>query len=90
VTRGFFQKEGVDYEESFSPVIKYTSIRAVIYLASFMGWRIHQMYVKTAFLNGIIEEEMYMEQPRGFEVKWKEYHVMFPSQIFFLETLTNY
>jgi hypothetical protein len=44
-------------------------------LVSFMGWRIHQMDVKTTFLNGIIEEEVYIEQPRGFEVSGKESHV---------------
>jgi hypothetical protein len=65
VVRGFSQREGVDYEETFSPVARYTSIRAVMSLVSFMGWRIHQMDVKTTFLNGIIEEEVYIEQPRG-------------------------
>jgi hypothetical protein len=55
VARGFSQKEGVDYEQTFSLVTRYTSIRAVISLASFIGWRIHQMDAKTTFLNGIIE-----------------------------------
>jgi hypothetical protein len=63
VARGFSQKEGVDYEETFSPVARYTSIRAVISLALVMGWRIHQMDVKTTFLIGVIEEEVYIEQP---------------------------
>jgi hypothetical protein len=67
VARGFSQKEGVDYEESFAPVARYASIREVISIASEMGWRIHQMDVKTAFLNGVIEEEVYIEQPQGFE-----------------------
>jgi hypothetical protein len=75
VVRGFSQKEGVDYEETFAPVTRYTSIRAVMSLVSFMGWRIHQMDVKTTFLNGIIEEEVYIEQPQGFEVNGKESHV---------------
>jgi hypothetical protein len=75
VARGFSQKEGVDYEETFAPVARYTSIRAVMSLVSFMGWRIHQMDVKTTFLNGIIEEEVYIEQPQGFEVNGKESHV---------------
>jgi hypothetical protein len=68
VARGFSQKEGVDYEETFAPVAKCTSIRAVTYLVSFMGWKIHQMDVKTTFINGIIEEEVYIEQPQGSEV----------------------
>jgi hypothetical protein len=75
VARGFFQKEKVDYEETFAPVAKYTSIRTIISLTSFMGWRIHQMDVKTVFLNGIIEEKVYIEKPQGFEVNGKESHV---------------
>jgi hypothetical protein len=59
--RGFSQKEGVDYEEAFSLVARYASIRVVMSLVSFMGWRIHHMVVKTTFLNGIIEEEVYIE-----------------------------
>jgi hypothetical protein len=61
VARGFSQKEGVDYEETFAPVAKYASIRAVISTTSKMGWRIHQMDVKISFLNGVIEEEVYIE-----------------------------
>jgi hypothetical protein len=49
----------VDYEETFAPVARYTSIRAVMSLVSFMRWRIHQMDVKATFLNGIIDEEVY-------------------------------
>jgi hypothetical protein len=63
VARGFSQKEGVDYVETFSLVARYTSIRDVISLASVMGWRIYQMDVKTTFLNGVIEEEVYIEKP---------------------------
>jgi hypothetical protein len=75
VARGFSQKEGVDYEETFAPVARYSSIRAVLSIASEMGWSIHQMDVKTAFLNGVIEEEVYIEQPQGFEVHDRETHV---------------
>jgi hypothetical protein len=75
VVRGFSQKEGVDYEETFSPVTRYASIRVVISIASVMRWRIHQMDVKTNFLNGIIEEEVYIEKPQGFEVHGRESHV---------------
>jgi hypothetical protein len=75
VVRGFSQREGVDYEETFSPVTRYASIRVVISIASVMGWRIHQMDVKTTFLNGIIEEEVYIEKPQGFEVHGRESHV---------------
>ena len=61
VACGFSQKEGVDYDETFDPVPRYTSLTAIISLTSVLGWRLHQMDVKTAFLNGIIEEEVYIE-----------------------------
>ena len=64
--RGLSQKEGIDYEENFALVARYTSIRSVLALAAVMKWKIHQMDVKTAFLNGVVEEEVYVEQPLGF------------------------
>ena len=57
VARGFSQREGIDYDKTFAPIARYTSIRTIIALASAMGWRLHQMDVKTAFLNGVIEEK---------------------------------
>ena len=60
VARGFSQKEGVDYEETFAPVARYTSIRSVLALAAVTKWKIHQMDVKAAFLNGVVEEEVYV------------------------------
>jgi hypothetical protein len=61
VARGFSQIEGIDYGETFSPGARYSSIRSILALSVQMGWHIHQMDVKTAFLNGIIEEEVYIE-----------------------------
>ena len=75
VARGFSQQEGVDYEETFAPVARYTSIRVVLSIASEMGWRIHQMVVNTTFLNGVIEEEVSIEQLQGFEVHGRDSHV---------------
>jgi hypothetical protein len=75
VAQGFSQVEGVDYDETFAPVARYTSIRVVISIAAEMGWKIHQMDVKTAFLNVLIEEEVYIEQPLGFKVHGRESHV---------------
>jgi hypothetical protein len=75
VARGFSQKEGIDYEETFAPMARYTSIRTIIALAAKMKWKLHQMDVKTAFLNGVIEEEVYIEQPQGFEVEDRKSHV---------------
>jgi hypothetical protein len=75
VARGFSQKEGIDYEETFTPVARYTSIRTIIALAAKMKWKLHQMDVKTTFLNGVIKEEVYIEQPQGFEVEDTKSHV---------------
>jgi hypothetical protein len=75
VARGFSQIEGVDYDKTFAPVARYTSIRTIISIAAEMGWRIHQMDVKTAFLRGFIEEEVYIEKRQGFEVSDRETHV---------------
>jgi hypothetical protein len=75
VVRGFSQKEGIDYEETFSHVDRYTSIRTTISLATKMKWNLHQMDVKTTFLNGVIKEEVYIEQPKGFEVEYRKTHV---------------
>jgi hypothetical protein len=75
VAKGFSQKERIDYDETFALVVGYTLIRALISIAAKMGWKIHQMVVKTTFLNGIIEEEVYIEQPEGFEVQGRDSHV---------------
>ena len=75
MARGFSQKEGIDYEETFAPVARYTSIRAIMALASMMKWDLHQMDMETTFLNGVIEEEVYTEQPHGFEVEDRRTHV---------------
>eukprot|EP00253_Pinus_taeda_P036638 PITA_36638 len=61
VARGFSQVEGIDYDETFAPVARYSSIRLMLALSTQMGWKIHQMDVKPAFLNGKIEEEVYIE-----------------------------
>jgi hypothetical protein len=75
MARGFSQKEGIEYEETFSHVAIYTSIRTIIALAAKMKWKLHQMDVKTTFLNGVIEEEVYIEQPQGFEIEDRNTHV---------------
>ena len=58
-----------------APVARYTSIISVLALAAVMKWKIHQMDVKTGFLNGVVEEEAYVEKPLGFETHDKETHV---------------
>eukprot|EP00253_Pinus_taeda_P027206 PITA_27206 len=67
--------EKIDYDETFSPIARYSSIRSMLALSSQMGWKIHQTDVKIAFLNGKIKEEVYIEQPEGFETFDREAHV---------------
>lgn len=61
--KGFSQVDGIDYEETFSPVARHSSIRSILALTTHMGWKIHWMDVKEKFLNSFIEEELYIEQP---------------------------
>ena len=75
VARGFTQKPGIDYDETFSPVVRFESIRTVIAVAAKNSLNLHQMDVKTAFLNGELEEDIYMQQPEGFVEKGKENYV---------------
>ena len=66
VAKGFWQVQGVDYDETFSPVAMLKSVRIMLAIAIFYDYEIWQMDVKTAFLNGFLEEELYMMQPEGF------------------------
>ena len=75
VARGFSQKEGIDYVKTFAPVARYTSIRTILALAAKMKWKLHQMDVKTTFLTSVIKEEVYIEEPPGFETRDNETHV---------------
>ena len=69
VARGFLQKEGVDYSETFAPVAKFTSIRILLSMAAVQDYEIHQMDVKTAFLNGFLQEEVFMHLPQMQDLK---------------------
>ncbi|GJY15137.1 putative ribonuclease H-like domain-containing protein [Tanacetum coccineum] len=66
VAQGHRQEEGIDYTEVFAPVARVEAIRLFLAFASFMGFMVYQMDVKSAFLNGKIEEEVYVTQPKGF------------------------
>ena len=72
VVKGYRQTEGIDYFDIYSPVTRITSIRMQIDIAALYNLEIHQMDVKTAFLNGNLNEEIYMEQPEGFVVPGQE------------------
>ncbi|WVZ52358.1 hypothetical protein U9M48_003428 [Paspalum notatum var. saurae] len=67
VAQGFCQKEGIDYEETFAPIAHLEAIRILLAFAASKGFKLQQMDVKSAFLNGFIEEEVYVRQPPGFE-----------------------
>ena len=75
VAKGFSKKEGIDYEETFALVARYSSIHTIISLFVEMGCCGHQMDVKTTFLNGVIEENVFIKRSEGFEVENKESHV---------------
>ncbi|WVZ77025.1 hypothetical protein U9M48_024928 [Paspalum notatum var. saurae] len=67
VAQGFCQKERIDYEETFAPIARLEAIRILLAFAASKGFKLQQMDVKSAFLNGFIEEEVYVRQPPGFE-----------------------
>lgn len=67
VIKGYKLVKGIDYNEVYAPVVRYTSIRYLIGLAAKYGLKIHQMDAVTAFLQGEIDEELYMSLPPGYE-----------------------
>ena len=72
VAQGFTQRYGVDYDETFSPVVRFESVRSLFAIASKYKLAVHQMDVTTAFLNGELKEEIFMKQPEGFVQEGKE------------------
>ena len=72
VAKGFLQKYGIDYDETFSPVVRFSSIRDLLAFGVSRQMLIHQMDVVTAFLNGTLDEEIYMQQPEGYVEPGKE------------------
>ena len=72
MAKGYTQKEGEEYFDTYSPVARLMTIRVLLSLAASHGLLVHQMDVKTTFLNGELEEEIYMDQPDGFVAKGQE------------------
>ena len=72
MAKGYTQKDGFNYEETFSPVAMIKSIRILLAIANHMDYEIWQMDVRTAFLNGSLDETIYMVQPEGFIEKGQE------------------
>jgi Reverse transcriptase (RNA-dependent DNA polymerase) len=76
VAKGFSQVEGIDFNDIFSPVVRYETVRLILVLAALENWHISSVDVKTAFLYGELDEELYMEQPEGFKIPGKEHLVL--------------
>lgn len=66
VCKGYAQEEGIDYGETFAPMARLEGVRTLLAYAAFKKFKVYQIDVKSAFLNGILEEEVYIEQPKGF------------------------
>ncbi|KAJ9566359.1 LOW QUALITY PROTEIN: hypothetical protein OSB04_002325 [Centaurea solstitialis] len=77
--QGYCQEEGIDYEETFAPIARLEAIRIFLAYAAHKGFKVYQMDVKSAFLNGNLKEEMYVKQPPGF------YSEKYPNHVFFLD-----
>ena len=75
VAKGYTQKEGIDYDETFSLVAMLKSVRILLAIAAALDYEIWQMDVKTSFLTGELEEDLYMQQPKGFITLGQEHMV---------------
>ncbi|GAA0147368.1 transmembrane signal receptor [Lithospermum erythrorhizon] len=75
VAKGYSQKEGIDYTEVYAPVARMDTVRMIISVAAHKGWKIMQLDVKSAFLHRELIEDVYVEQPRGYESKGKKHMV---------------
>jgi hypothetical protein len=75
IAKGYSQVEGLDFDETFAPVARLESIRMLLAYATHYGFKLYQMDIKNTFLNGPIKEEVYVEQPPGFESEWYPNHV---------------
>ncbi len=67
VAKGFLQKQGVNFEEVYAPMNKHTTLRSLLVIVTQQDLELHQLDVKTTFLNGELEQEIYMQQPQGYE-----------------------
>ena len=75
VEKGFTQQPDIEFNETFAPVARMDTVRIVLDIVAQNKWHVHQMDVKSAFLNGYLQEEVYVEQPQGYEVPGQEHKV---------------
>lgn len=76
VAKGFVQREGINFEEVFAPMARMESVRLLLALAAIKEWWVHHMDVKSAFLNGELQEEVFVQQSPGFAVAGEEHKVL--------------
>lgn len=72
VVRDLEQKYGIDFNDTFSPMVRWSTLRTLIALATSLNWSIEHLDVVTTFLNGLLKEDIYMEQTKGYEVEGQE------------------
>ncbi|KAI4336284.1 hypothetical protein L6164_014828 [Bauhinia variegata] len=75
VVKGYSQQRGIDYTEVYAPVARMDTVRMIIAFAAQRGWNLYQLDVKSAFLHGELKEDVFVEQPRGYEKKGSEHKV---------------
>ena len=86
VARGYLQQYGLDYDETFSPVVKLAIVRLLLALTVNNGWELRQLDMSNAFLHGILKEEVYMRQPQGYVDPQFPHHVcLLPKALYGLK-----
>lgn len=69
VARGFLRKLGIEFNEVYALVARLETIRVVVAITTYKGWKMHKYDIKSAFLNGLLDKEIYVQQPPSFEIK---------------------